>query len=337
MTDSMDISQETQAPSTERSHQPPPIPNSPFASPTPLLNLEPPTKTSGGRLILKPVAPSKRPITERPTPSCSNKISSGNAFLPKELAEIVAIRQLRERAWHARLMICSNAISSIESTLANFKEAIEKEKVAAFKAYLQLTIANIAAVDSSPSPPQIPIHTRPTKGDRIGKDRSNTKKVTIVIPPKPIGVAIKKKVAKETPSLPNTPQISENTWATVARAGQKKARVILNNSTQVNLTGIQSRRPANKEKSKHEWRKLSPAGIRGAIVKKLHISPSLIGRVKPVHSGFALSPCSPEASEEIIKAGNGLFLSGAKLEIATNWASVLVPTVPASIKMEQGL
>ncbi|KHJ36232.1 putative eka-like protein [Erysiphe necator] len=77
--------------------------------------------------------------------------------------------------------------------------------------------------------------------------------------------------------------------------------------------------------------------IREVIVKKLHISPSLIGRKKPIQSDFTLSPCSPEAHEEIIKAGNGLFLSGAKLETATNWVSVLGPTVPASVQMEQGL
>ncbi|POS82439.1 hypothetical protein EPUL_005781 [Erysiphe pulchra] len=310
----MDISQETHDSSMERSHQPPPIPPippilnspSPFASPTPPLNLEEPTKTSDGRQILKPVAPSKRPIIERPTPSCSNEISTGNAFLPKELAEIVAIRQHRERAWHASLMICKTAISSIESTLANSKEEIEKEEVAAFKAYLQLAIANFAAVDSSPSPPQIPTHTRPTKGDRKGKDKSNTKKES------------SKRDSKSTKY-------------------SSYIRKYLGYSAASQRLALSDKRLFVRLPQEHEWRKLSPAGIREVIVKKLHISPSLIGRIKPVHSGFALSPCSPEASEEIIKAGNGLFLSGAKLETATNWASVLVPTVPASIKMEQGL
>ncbi|KHJ30925.1 putative eka-like protein [Erysiphe necator] len=145
-----------------------PIPPPLIASPTPPLNLESPTKTIDGRQILKPVAPSKRPVAERPTQSCSNVINNGNAFLPKELAEIVAIRQRRERAWHARLMICTTAISSIENSLANFKDEIEIEEVAAFQAYLQLAIANFAAVDSSPTPPKIPSHSRPSKGSRHG-------------------------------------------------------------------------------------------------------------------------------------------------------------------------
>ncbi|KHJ30625.1 putative eka-like protein [Erysiphe necator] len=59
-------------------------------------------------------------------------------------------------------------------------------------------------------------------------------------------------------------------------------------------------------------------------------------KIKPVHSGFALSPSSSEAREQILKAENGLFLTGAKLEPATNWIPILVPTVPAFIQMEQG-
>lgn len=84
----------------------------------------------------------------------------------------------------------------------------------------------------------------------------------------------------------------------------------------------------------HEWRKLSPAGLREVIVKKLSISPSLIGKIKPVHSGFALSPCNNEAREAILAAANGLFMTGARLDQATNWIPVIIPTVPMSIRKE---
>ncbi|KHJ30634.1 putative eka-like protein [Erysiphe necator] len=192
MIDSMDTSQESQALSTDSSNKPPPIPPippipispSPIASPPSPLNLQSLTKNTDGRQILKPVAPSKRPGTERTTLNNSNKINIGNAFLPKKLADIVAIRQRRERAWHARLIICTTAISSLESTLANFKDEIEVEEVAAFKAYLQLAIANFAAVDNSPIPPKIPSHSRPSKGSShgLGKDKITAKKVAVAIP-----------------------------------------------------------------------------------------------------------------------------------------------------------
>ena len=90
MNDSMEITQELQALPTESSHQPPPIPlvpripnSSPLtAPPPPPSNLDPSAKTTEGRQILKPVAPSKRPTIERPTQNCRNEFNIENAFLP---------------------------------------------------------------------------------------------------------------------------------------------------------------------------------------------------------------------------------------------------------------
>ncbi|KHJ33976.1 putative eka-like protein [Erysiphe necator] len=358
MTDSMDISQESPAPSTESSNQPAPIPpipsipNTPsnFTLPSPPLNLQPPTKTTSGGQILKPAAPFKRPVTERPSLNNSNQPNIGNAFLPKELAEIVATRQRRERAWHARLMICTTTMSNIESTLVNFKDDVEKEEVEAFKAYLRLAIANFAAVDTSPNPPKVPTHSRPTKCSNYGlrKDKNILKNVAIATPQIMKSVASTGGNTQEVHKLPKNPKINQNTWATIARNGQKKARVILSNKKQVasvsqsmiikeksQTTSIDKRLFARISKE-HEWLKLSPAGLREVIVKKLSISQSLIGKIKPVHSGFALSPCNNEAREAILTAGNGLFMTGAKLEQATNWTPVIIPTVPTSIRKEHG-
>ncbi|KHJ30671.1 putative eka-like protein [Erysiphe necator] len=214
-------------------------------------------------------------------------------------------------------MICATVISNVESTLANFTEEEEKEEVVASKAYIRLAIANYAAADSSPAPPKIPIHSKPVKGNRSSssKEKNALKKVAIAIPQKIV------------------PQTVEKSWATVTRNGHKKARVtqnIVNNQVAPVRKASQNMTNKNKSSSRtflsvsiadtrlffrlpqdHEWRKLSPAGIREIIVKKLHISPKLI-------------------------AGNGLFLSGAKLEAAINWISVLVPTVPAFVHMEHG-
>ncbi|KHJ34775.1 putative eka-like protein [Erysiphe necator] len=98
---------------------------------------------------------------------------------------------------------------------------------------------------------------------------------------------------------------------------------------------VADRRLFIRQPEEHEWRKLSPAGVHEIIVKKIAISPALFGKVKPVHSGFALSPFSEEAREKIPNAGNGLFLLGAKLEPATNWIPAIVPTIPATIRKEQ--
>ncbi|KHJ30048.1 putative eka-like protein [Erysiphe necator] len=163
---------------------------------------------------------------------------------------------------------------------------------------------------------------------------------------------VEKNVAVATPKLPKPPQTSQNTWVTVARNGQKKVRVTQNNNThttpmskiRLRVSTVEGASAAPTDNrlflrlpQEHEWRKLSPAEIRKVILKKLSISPVLVGEIKPVNSGFALSPCSTEAREKILNAGNGLFLTGVKLEAATNWVTVLIPTVPAFLQKEQGV
>ncbi|POS82700.1 hypothetical protein EPUL_003942 [Erysiphe pulchra] len=354
MTDSIDLSPESLAPSTELSHQLPPIPPvppipnspSPIAPPPPPSKIPPSSNIAAGRQILQPVSPSKRQIPERLP---NNKINSNiaNAFIPQELAEIIATRQRRERAWHARLITCTTAISNLDSTLANFTEEIEIEEAAALKSYLRQAVANFAAADSLTSPPCVPSHTRPNKANGKGKDKdlntktNTTKKVAVATPkniPSQSSDRASIKEAEQIRVMPTT----KNSWATVARNGQKTTRVTQSAcNLQAALVNKAIPNMTNKSKSSpraspslstadtrlfvrlpqdHEWRKLSPAGI-----------------CEPVHSGFALSPCNSEAREEVLKAGNGLFMSGAKLEAATSWVSVLVPTVPASVHMEQGV
>ncbi|KHJ32126.1 hypothetical protein EV44_g3759 [Erysiphe necator] len=276
---------------------------------------------------------------------------------------IIATRKRREQAWLARLVICTTVISYLDSSLVNSTNEIEKEEVAAFKAYLRQAIANFADADSPPSPPQVPIHPRPKKGSGKGIDKNLAKKTTVATPRIILSQAVNRETNKEADPL-KIPQASDKIWAVVARKGHKKARIVNvgpnyrivvptvnNNQTQVVAGNKSAPKPFNKKNSstpvsdtrsfvclpqEHEWRKLSLAGIRGVLVKKLSISPALIGKIKPVHSGFAFSPCSTEARDKILNAGNGLFLSGAKLEAATNWVSVLIPTVPAFIRKKQG-
>ncbi|KHJ30482.1 putative eka-like protein [Erysiphe necator] len=237
-----------------------------------------------------------------------------NAFLPKELAEVIATRQRRERAWHVRVMICTTVLSYIDSTLASLTEGIEKEEVEAFKAYLRVAISNFAAAESSPSPTSVPIHTRPNKSNGKGKGKETVnnlpKKVAIATPRIILSQATNRGINKEA-KLPITTLSSDNSWAAVARSGQKKARVTLNNNAQAVSSWKATQSLSSKHKPtkaaltdkrlfiriplEHEWRKLSPSGIREVIVNKLAISPSLFGKIKPFKSGFALSPCSTEA------------------------------------------
>ncbi|POS87696.1 hypothetical protein EPUL_000502 [Erysiphe pulchra] len=250
--------------------------------------------------------PSKRPLPDRISKNSSENNDNLNVFLPKELAEIIATRQRRECAWHVRLMICTTVLSNIDSTLANLNEDIEKDEAEAFKAYLKLFPLPTA---------RVPVHTRPKKdsGNVKGKeiDRNLTKKVAVVTL-RIILRQVPSRGSDKNAELPKNPQSDDNSWAT--------ARVKFNATELVAPLGKTSHRSINKDKSEdttssmkaisdknfflrlpkdHEWRHLSPAGIREVIVKRLLISPSLIGIIKPVHSGFDLSPSNSEAREEI--------------------------------------
>ncbi|POS82055.1 hypothetical protein EPUL_006593, partial [Erysiphe pulchra] len=132
-------------------------------------------------------------------------------------------------------MICTSVISNIESTLSNFKDEIEKEEASAFRAYLQLAIANFAAVDTTPTPAKIPTHSRPNKSSvyRLGTDKTAAKKAALVTPRSILSVDLSERKAQEIFSLPKIPQTVENTWATLARKGKKKARKTLSTIAQV--------------------------------------------------------------------------------------------------------
>ncbi|KHJ36012.1 putative eka-like protein [Erysiphe necator] len=242
-----------------------------------------------------------------------------------ELAEILATRQRRERAWNVHLMICTIVIGSLNSAFANFTNEIEKEEVIACKAYLRQAIANIVAADSHPSPPQVPIHTRPNNRHLKGNDKHSTEKIAVATPRIVLDKAANRGMYKEV-ILSKISQVTDNAWAVVSREGQKKACEVNNiNDTKTHASAGNKNAPrvVNKDNSaslshkrlifrlpqEHEWSKLSPAGIREVVVKRLAISPPLIGKIKPIHWEFALSPCSAEA--------------------------LMISTVPASIRKQQ--
>ncbi|KHJ36233.1 putative eka-like protein [Erysiphe necator] len=157
-----------------------------------------------------------------------------NVLGPKELANVKATRQRRERAGHLRLMLSTTVINNIDSTLAVFVDEIEKKQAAAFNAYIQLAIANSAASDSTPSPPRIPTHTRPSmsSGSSTGYNKNVMKKVTIATHRNLVDTALNSANAQEALNLPTIPKVGEKNWAIVARNDLKKARISLNTRQQ---------------------------------------------------------------------------------------------------------
>ncbi|POS83040.1 hypothetical protein EPUL_004701 [Erysiphe pulchra] len=205
--------------------------------------------------------------------------------------------------------------------------------------YLRQAISKFAAHDSlptpTPTPPAIPSKSFQMKKTEITNPKLPNKPIVVATP-----IIIPTLTAIHDPTHVTQPRensITQSSWATVTRNGQKKARVKKANITkltQPRASSNSSRRQVLEDKStppdnadkkiilrlpqEHEWLNLSPAGIREIVVKKLAISPASIDRIKPVNTRFALSPCSNDAREKFLEAQHGLFMSGAKLEPATS-------------------
>ncbi|KAI0998193.1 hypothetical protein K3495_g10000 [Podosphaera aphanis] len=280
--------------------------------------------------------------------------------IENELIEIIRSFQRQERAWHIRLSICSGLICNIDSTLSSYKVEFEKEEAETIRSYLHQAIARLAASEKVPLPPPIPTQLKPPRATKnTGSKETVTRNPVLVDTPRiipvrgPINTTSKPGPDKQPISIPPT----ENTWAKVAHNGYKRAKATavlqtLPSSSPTSWARSQpssSMLPTNSNVSRrklngkidsrlfirlpinHDWRRLSLTGLRNVIIKRMSVSTTTIGLIKPVRSGFALSPNSVQAREELLKAFGGLFLLGATLEPDTIWVGILVPTVPRVI------
>ncbi|POS82790.1 hypothetical protein EPUL_003675, partial [Erysiphe pulchra] len=265
------------------------------ASHSPIATSHPPpsfktqvNSTVGNRPIIKPTPPSKRASQHDAEPESTNGKNFSHAYLPRELANIIAARQRQERAWHFRLSICASIYSNIDSTLAIYKEDIEKEEADIIRKYLQKAIACLAASDNIPQPPKIPIESKPGKKKVPNSSTyvrlNNSSMANSNLPCLPTQIS-NHNLEEQVASLNQ----KENSWAMVARNGHKKSRTIVPVAISSKATGTRNYshlpnlhhqyRENNKSKktlenknrpddrlfvrlpADHEWRALSPAGL----------------------------------------------------------------------------
>ncbi|KHJ30050.1 putative eka-like protein [Erysiphe necator] len=166
------------------------------------------------RQIREPVPPSKRTL-----PKISHN-DSGEKMTNR-----------RERAWHARILICTGVISNINSTLADFKDEISREEATAFQIQLRQAISKFAALDSlpTPTPPPIPSKSLQKKQSEIPNPKIPNKPKVVATPIMiPTSTSIHDPTHVTQPRENSTAQPS---WATMTRNAQKKARVTKANNT----------------------------------------------------------------------------------------------------------
>ncbi|POS84361.1 hypothetical protein EPUL_004953 [Erysiphe pulchra] len=210
-----------------------------------------------------------------------------------------------------------------------YKRDIKKQEAEFIRDYIRKAIARLAASDNSPKPPLNPKNTKSRQTKDRFQEKDSEKKNNL-----PTGFP---KPSKDT--------LGQNSWAIVARNGYKKSRVTMTIPiVSKNITTGVQKKPSTHSKSTmikntkmdQEWRNLSPAGLREVIIKCLAVSLASIGLIKPVRTGFAISPSNSGAREAFLQTKIGLLDTGAKLESGSNWVPLIVPTVPKFNRAIQG-
>ncbi|CCU76312.1 EKA-like protein [Blumeria hordei DH14] len=174
-------------------------------------------------------------------------------------------RWVRQKA--AQFNIFSTAISSVETALLPLSTGENKIFVDSIKVYLRAAIAQFVAAGPSTAPPVLP--QRPI----VGTPPATT--IPVVIP---------RNITKAPATLP-----PRSTWATVIRAGHQKsgAQTLANISSGAAVPTARKQEKSTAPQddplflrldANHQWRQLSPAGVREAVAKQTHCTPLMSTR-----------------------------------------------------------
>ncbi|CCU82365.1 EKA-like protein [Blumeria hordei DH14] len=241
-------------------------------------------------------------------PTAQEAAGREKIFTPELLAAIEA-EERRARQKAAQFHICSTAISSVETALSPLSTAI----------------AQFVAAGPSTTPPVLP--QRP---------------IVATPPATAIPVAVPRNITKATAPLP-----LRSTWATITRAGHQKS----GSQAPANITSVSAAPSARKPEKKsaasttaskddriflrldanHEWRQLSPAGVREAVAKQTHCTPADVDQVQRVPTGFAIRAKSPDAKTRLLEASSTFTQVEAKLEPPSDLDSLRIATVPVAV------
>ncbi|KAI1004821.1 hypothetical protein K3495_g3394 [Podosphaera aphanis] len=169
-------------------------------------------------------------------------------------------------------MICTSVISNIDSIITSFQDENPKGEANALRTYLHQALSLFVASDA-PQNPLVPSQSWPAKGTNTSKTKGS-----------PLANISVHATPPRKHKFPQNPQLNGSTWATVARKGQKKARIDIQNSQSVTLSNHLKKPAAAKHAygkdaavsqdprlvarlpREHEWRKLSPAGLHELVV-----------------------------------------------------------------------
>ncbi|KAI0995416.1 hypothetical protein K3495_g12763, partial [Podosphaera aphanis] len=156
-------------------------------------------------------------------------------------------------------------------------------------------------------------------------------------------------------------QISEpmtaepSTWASVTKRGQQKSMAPVSDGHPSLKPIFTSRAPPRAKApakavspprqderlflrfgKEHDWRQLSPAGVRDAVAQHLGLSPDTIEHVYRVPTGFALKAKDEDSRQALLESAEAFTAMEAKLEKASDLVVLRISTVPVALNTRLG-
>ena len=256
-------------------------------------------------------------IREAPEPKLKSSNETDTAasdeFCPEELRAVVEAEKQRVAQKSAQILLCTSAIRGVEAVLSPMATGDNKVYVESMKAYLRAAIGHFINSGPESTPPSLP-------------QRPN---------------AVSPRVPSPKPTVENKPMVRAqgNTWAGIARLGLQNDAGRINTKMAAVPQNVQKTRPKVEADDRlfirlqetHEWRRLSPSGIREAIAMQTKCAPSDVEHVHRVPTGFAIRAIDSDAKNRLMEASDTLNILGAKLEKPSEIVALRIATVPTAV------
>ena len=271
-------------------------------------------------------------ITNRPTSSTGNPTRADQ--VPLELRSMIEAEERRAAQTASNLTLCTAAINGVENALSALANEGNRQYVDAMKAHFRAAVAQFMTMGPGVSPNLPPRPPRPANNVTFWEN-----------PPAGSTSRQPVQIIEPTTAEPGP----KSSWATVTKRGQQISSVSANSGRAPSTRPSPHRAPAKTTASPrqderlflrldkdHEWRQLSPAGVREAVAKHLGLLPVIIEHVHRVPSGFGLTAKDKETRQSLLDSAEAFTTLGAKLEEASDLVVLRISTVPLALNTVMG-
>ena len=233
------------------------------------------------------------------------------------------------------------AINGVENALSPLMNEQNAQYISALKAHLRATIAQFVTRDS-----ELPVSTLPPRPPRQANNITHWEHP-------PAGSKDCQPIQIFEPMTTGPMTAEPKTWASITKIGLPKRSAPVNHDRDPPKQQYTPRAPPRAPAKtafpprqderlflrlgkEHDWRHLSPAGIREAVAQHLGLPCDTIEHVYRVPTGFALKAKDEETRQVLIESTEAFTPLGAKLEKASDLIVLRISTVPVALSTRLG-